>query len=141
MPGVRKAFTIFANLTADERFNTSIVLLETYGIQAVRSVPVDSTALPREEREHPVLATPVLFWEGSEAQTVKDAYAYAGAIRDALFAGVDGRREKRHCYVNYANGEEGRREMYGYDGRVERLGALKEVWDPKNRFGWYNPVV
>jgi hypothetical protein len=137
LAGVRKAFAIFANLTADTRFNASIILLENYGMYGVRAVDPKSTSLPTEERERPVLASPSIWWDGNDEHTARDAGVYAREIRDALATGV----EKRHCYVNYANGEEGKREMYGYDGRVERLTGLKGNWDPERRFGFYNPVV
>jgi hypothetical protein len=139
--GVRKAFTIFGKLTADPRFNTSITLLENYGMQGVRAIDTASTALAPEEREYPILASPVLWWAGDDAQTTKDAYAYTRTMRDALYTGVDKSNKKRHCYVNYANGEESKPEMYGYDARLTKLAKLKGEWDPKNRFGFYNPIV
>jgi hypothetical protein len=141
LEGVRKAFTIFGNITADPRFSASITLLENYGMEGVRAIDSASTALATEERKNPVLASPVLWWEGDDEQTTKDAYAYVGAMRNALYTGVDESDQRRHCYVNYANGEERRPEMYGYDWRVERLTKLKKEWDPKNRFGFYNPIV
>ncbi|KAF2036502.1 FAD-binding domain-containing protein [Setomelanomma holmii] len=139
--GVRKAFTIFGNLTADARFANSITLLENYGMQGVRAVDPATTALAPEERERPVLASPVLWWEGDNEKTTQDAYAYVSAMRNALYTGMDKANQKRHCYVNYANGEEKKPEMYGYDARLEKLTALKKEWDPKNKFGFYNPIV
>ncbi|KAI8938889.1 hypothetical protein NX059_004747 [Plenodomus lindquistii] len=139
--GVRKAFSVFGNLTADARFANSITLLENYGMQAVRAVDSETTALALEERKHPILASPVLWWDGDDAQTTRDAYTYADAMRNALYRGVDSRGEKRHCYVNYANGDEKKAEMYGYDARLKRLTKLKKAWDPLNRFGFYNSIV
>jgi hypothetical protein len=110
-------------------------------MKRVREVDPASTALAPEEREYPVLASPVLWWEGDNEQTTMDAYAYASAMRNALYTGLDKTDKKRHCYVNYANGEERKPEMYGYDSRLEKLAALKKEWDPKNKFGFYNPVV
>jgi hypothetical protein len=141
LQGARKAFTIFSNLTADLRFATSTVLLENYGMQGVRAVDSASTALAPEERERPVLASPSIWWEGSDEQAEKDANAYAQQIRNALSTGVDRNNQKRHYYVNYASGQETKPEMYGYDFRLEKLQKLKKEWDPKNRFGFYNPVV
>ncbi|KAB2104140.1 hypothetical protein AG0111_0g7602 [Alternaria gaisen] len=141
LEGVRNAFTIFGNITADPRFNTSITLLENYGMQGVRAVETASTAMPPEEREYPILASPVLWWAGDDAQTTKDAYAYTRAMRNALYTGLDKSNKKRHCYVNYASGEESKPEMYGYDARLTKLAKLKNEWDPENRFGFYNPIV
>ncbi|KAI0388497.1 FAD-binding domain-containing protein [Xylariaceae sp. FL0594] len=44
-------------------------------------------------------------------------------------------------YVNYAAGGEKLEEMYGYDGQVPRLRALKKKYDPQNRFRFYNPIA
>ncbi|KAJ4318684.1 hypothetical protein N0V94_004301 [Neodidymelliopsis sp. IMI 364377] len=143
LEGARKAFSIFGNVTADPRFNSSITLLENYGMQGVQAIDAATTALAPQEREYPVLANPVLWWDGDDVEDVNDAYAYASAIRNALSIGVDRSVDKkRHCYVNYANGEETRAEMYGYERwRLARLRELKMKWDPKNRFAFYNPVV
>lgn len=110
-------------------------------MQGVRAVDTASTALAPEEREYPILASPVLWWSGEDEKTTKDAYAYQREIRDALYSGVDGSEKKRHCYVNYANGEEPKPEMYGYDARIAKLTSLKRKWDPENKFRYYNPIV
>ncbi|KAF2124492.1 FAD-binding domain-containing protein [Dothidotthia symphoricarpi CBS 119687] len=142
LEGTRKAFTVFGNLTTDSRFSTSITLLENYGMEGVRKVSPELTALAPEERNYPVLASPILWWDGDDEQTTKDAYAYANAMRDAMYSGVDRNKYKRHCYVNYANGEETKPEMYGYESwRMQRLAKLKAEWDPMNKFGFYNPIV
>jgi hypothetical protein len=141
LQGIRKAFNIFANLTADSRFATSSVLLENYGIQGVRAIDSSSTSLAPEERERPVLTGPSIWWDGNDKQTEKDANVYAQDIRNALSMGIDKNNQKRHYYVNYASGVETKPEMYGYDSRLERLQKLKKELDPKNRFGFYNPVV
>lgn len=140
--GVRKAYTVFSNLSADARFSKSIILLENYGMEGVRAVDSESTALAPEEREYPALAGPVMWWEGDSEQDKQEAYAYIRAMEDALFMGIDKSGGKRHTYLNYANGaEKDVKQMYGYDGRLEKLAKLKEKWDPENRFGFYNPIV
>ncbi|KAH7396793.1 hypothetical protein DE146DRAFT_695984 [Phaeosphaeria sp. MPI-PUGE-AT-0046c] len=139
--GIREAYTIFSNLSADARFSKSIILLENYGMQGVRAVDPESTALALEERERPAMTGPVMWWEGNGEQDAQDAYDYIRRMERALFMGLDKSGGKRHTYVNYANGEENRAQLYGYDNRLERLAKLKKVWDPENRFGFYNPVV
>lgn len=143
LKGARKAFIIFGNVTAQPRFNSSITLLENYGMSGVRAVDSATTALAPQERQYPILANPVLWWDGNDAKDTEDANAYTNAIRDALYTGVDQSAEfKRHCYVNYANGGEPRQEMYGYESlRMARLWEMKRIWDLNNRFGFYNPIV
>ncbi|USP74879.1 hypothetical protein yc1106_02153 [Curvularia clavata] len=139
--GVRKALTIFGEITADPRFNTSITLMENYGMQGVRAIDAASTALAPEERDLPILASAVLWWAGEDEETTKVAQDYLHAMTDALYMGVDGdSNKKRHCYVNYASGEESRSEVYG-ESRLKKLAELKSKWDPENKFKYYNPIV
>ncbi|KAF2002674.1 FAD-binding domain-containing protein [Amniculicola lignicola CBS 123094] len=139
--GTRAGLAIFANATADPRFATSIVLLENYGMADVKTVPFESTALAPEERTHPILASPIFWWDGDNEQASKDAHAYAAAIKDALYKGVDKTKGKRHTYVNYAIGSEAREELYGHEKwRLAKLRALKKKWDGRNAFRFYAPI-
>jgi hypothetical protein len=141
LQGLRQAFTIYSNLSSDARFSLTAVLLENYGMQGVRAVDPALSSLAIEERERPILAGPVIWWEGEDEQAARDANAYLRAIRDALNTGIDKSHSERHVYVNYAIGDEDRSQLYGYDGRLQRLAELKVKWDPENRFGFYNPIV
>jgi hypothetical protein len=138
---LRNAFTVFAKAVADPRFAKSIILLENYGMKGVRAINPNSAALAKEEREYPILASPVFWWSGDDEKTRKDAFAYAQQMREAMFSGVDKAKAKRHTYVNYALGNEPKQQLYGYDGRLDKLRALKMQWDPQNAFAWYNPIV
>jgi hypothetical protein len=42
-------------------------------------------------------------------------------------------------YVNFAHGDEGPAAWYG-QRNLERLGRLKQIWDPKRLFSFYNAV-
>ena len=142
LPGLRHAFSIFANATSDSRFTTSAALLENYGNNVVSKIDPASTALAPEERTHPILTSAVLWYEGDDEKTHQDAVRYVTRIRDALNEGVDREKGKRHTYVNYAFGDETVRETYGYEEwRVEKLKKLKKLWDPRNEFGYYVPLV
>jgi hypothetical protein len=44
-------------------------------------------------------------------------------------------------YLNYAVGNEPLESIYGYDGQLTKLRALKTKYDPLNKFRWYNPIV
>jgi hypothetical protein len=139
--GLRKAYDVHNEASADPRFQLTILLLENYGMQGVRAVDPSTTALAPEERELAILAGPAIFWEGEDEQTKKDANAYIEAMREALFTGVDKNNQNRHTYVNYAKGAEKAQQLYGYDDRLHRLTMLKKQWDPKNQFGFYNPIL
>lgn len=136
----RKAFNVFTKMTADARFSHSVLLLENYGIQGVRAVDPSSTSLSLEERQYPAVANPTISWNGTAAVGQADAEAYGEQIRQAFFAGLP-KGANKHTYVNYAVGTEKFNQMYGYDtAKVKKLKALKKAYDPKNRFGFYNPV-
>ncbi|KAF2463779.1 FAD-binding domain-containing protein [Lindgomyces ingoldianus] len=140
--GLRKAFNVFAQASADPRFSTSAILTESYGMNGVRAVDAKTTALAPEERANPILTTPIFWWEGANPQDATDAEAYAAKIKDAMYSGVTAAGGKRHTYVNYAMGEESRAEMYGYEQwRMDKLKSLKSIWDPKNKFRFYNPII
>jgi hypothetical protein len=139
MDGVRQGFNVFKAATADPRFNTSIVLIENYGIQAVKAVDVTSTSLAPEERSRPILASPVMWYSGNDTQAKQEATQYAARIRDGFHTGSSA---TRHTYVNYAIGSESIQQVYGYESwRLNKLKALKKAWDPNNKFKWYNPLA
>jgi hypothetical protein len=46
------------------------------------------------------------------------------------------------AYVNYAFGDEGNEQWYGYEPwRLEKLRSLKALYDPNGAFNYYNPIV
>jgi hypothetical protein len=138
----RTAFNIFANATADSRFNTSSLLIENYGIDGVQKVDADSTGLAPEDRAYPILASPAFWWDGDDEQASKDAHAFAAKIKEALNTPLDNANLRRHTYVNYAMGTEDLTEMYGYESwRLEKLNAAKDKWDKGNAFKFYAPIV
>ncbi|KAK0649274.1 hypothetical protein B0T16DRAFT_436233 [Cercophora newfieldiana] len=69
--------------------------------------------------------------EGENVAVRATGVEYGERIREAT-------RANEHAYLNYAVGGEGLENVYGE--RLERLRALKKVWDPENRFGFYIPI-
>ena len=68
------------------------------------------------------------------------AAKYADQAR-ALFDAGEPQRPLT-AYVNYANGKETVEQVYGYEAwRQQKLRALKEEYDPENRFRFYNPII
>lgn len=70
-----------------------------------------------------------------------DAFAieWGDQTRDLWNAGQPGRLPT--AYTNYAFGDESLQEIYGYEPwRLERLRGLKQKYDPKERFNYYNPI-
>ncbi|KAJ1322929.1 fumiquinazoline A oxidase [Microdochium nivale] len=136
---MRAGFTLFADFTRSPMspFGTSIWLIESYGRKGVRDVPVDSAAVPAEERERHILHSPILWWDGSSEQEREQVREWAARYQ----AAVAPRDAEPHFYVNYAQGGEALDLVYGKDQeRLERLRRLKKEWDPDNRFGFYNPI-
>lgn len=136
--GMRRGFSKYTELTADPVFSTSAWLLESYGRVGVRDVLSDFNAVAPEERERHLLTSPMLWWKGDNEADRRKAMAYGSEIQKAIRgAGV-----VPHMYVNYAMGSETVAETYGRDqSRVKRLRQLKAKWDPKDRFGFYNPLT
>ena len=127
----------------EPELRNSAMVLEAYSLHAVQNVPAASTAFP--DRENGVLMASILVWDSaglnaSRAVEIEDrAMGYGREIRDAVVRGSGG---PLSAYVNYAHGDESLEAMYGYESwRVRRLRALKEEWDPENRFGWYAPII
>ena len=68
------------------------------------------------------------------------AYEIANKARDIWHAG-DAPWRKRTAYLNYAAGDETVEQLYGHESwRLEKLRALKKKYDPKGKFGFYNPI-
>ncbi|KAK5656478.1 hypothetical protein OQA88_4861 [Cercophora sp. LCS_1] len=133
---MRKGFNLFAELTADETFNTSAFILESYGRHGVRAVPPNENAVAPEERTLHLLGSPLLWWVGHDPKNREKAVSYGKRMQDAVRGS-----NPPHAYVNYAVGTEPLDEMYGRDEeRIERLRRLKREYDPLNRFGFYNPI-
>lgn len=141
---MRKAFGIFAELTTtDPVFNTSAFILESYGRHGVRAIPPGANAVAPEERSLHLLCSPLLWWDGDDAGNREKAMEVGKRMEEAVRSGSgDGGEGHHHAYVNYAVGDEPLGEVYGFDeGRLERLRKLKGEYDPKGRFGFYNPIL
>ncbi len=139
---MRAVFEYFAELTADCTFNTSVILLENLGTQGVRSADTSATSVASEERQDAILAAPAIWWQGDDADATAKAQDFGIKIQDAINAGRPSSAGPRHVYVNYAIGTESVPDIYGYDvDRVNKLKALKQQWDPENKFGFYAPLA
>jgi hypothetical protein len=139
---VRKTFSVFSELTTDQRFASSIFLLENYGMKGVHAIEERSTSIPIEERRNSILTSPVLVWTGDDEEAKQKAYKFGGQMKNALNEGQFTSGGKPHSYVNYASGEESLEEVYGYEPwRLNKLMRLKRAWDPHAQFGFYMPIV
>lgn len=133
---LRAGYEIFAAFTAEDVFATSGWLLESYGRKGPKDVPVDSTAVPAEERERHLLTSPMFWWDGNDGQNEQKALKAAREFQQAIR-----NEEEPHSYVNYAIGGEPMEEVYGRDAeRIQKLRTLKRKWDPSNKFGFYAPI-
>ncbi|KAK0724875.1 hypothetical protein B0H67DRAFT_657667 [Lasiosphaeris hirsuta] len=135
---MRAGFDILSELTADEKFATSVWLLESYGQEGVEAVPAAENAVAPEERSLHILAAPALWWAGDDEQDRERAELYGKRMQDAVRSGIS---VLPHSYVNYAIGREELPEVYGRDAaRLAKLRRIKEAYDPRNRFGFYAPI-
>ena len=110
-------------------------------MEAVHAVDSDCTAFP--ERQNSLLISPFMVHkpagDAQEDQKLDvEAIHYGKQMRDVI-AMASG--QKLNAYVNYAVGNESLEEMYGHERwRLEKLRRLKREYDPKGRFGFYNPI-
>lgn len=137
---MRVGFECFSELTADSRYKSSAWLLESYGSRGVWAQDYGASAVPREERDLPVLTGAITWWAGDSPDARDKAEKYGRSIRSALAAGASEDVNVAHVYLNYAVGSESLQQVYGGD-RLQRLRALKAKYDRFDRFRFYMPIV
>jgi hypothetical protein len=80
--------------------------------------------------------------QNGSSNTTLDALAMKSGeeIKKTL---VDGARKMggSHSYINYTNGRESLREIYGEEWRLEKLRQLKRRHDPRNQFRLYALIL
>ncbi|PIA89336.1 6-hydroxy-D-nicotine oxidase [Cercospora beticola] len=134
LAGMRAAVDLLKSLPTE--FNITRIILEAYSVNAVQSVPENSTAFA--DRSSNLLISPFITHAPNDANLARRGAVYGNEMRRVI---VEGSGHALNAYVNYAHGTETQRELYGYQQwRVDRLQKLKRKWDPSNRFGWYLPI-
>ncbi|KAH6603851.1 hypothetical protein Trco_007297 [Trichoderma cornu-damae] len=107
---------------------------EGYSTRATQAIDPNSSSYPH--RDEYLL---VFFAVAAPPPLVHAARSWADQSLAIWRAGQPDRRPA--TYVNYAVGNEPLETIYGYDGQLPRLRALKSKYDPLNKFRWYNPIV
>ncbi|KAM0561153.1 hypothetical protein ACHAPJ_003657 [Fusarium lateritium] len=135
----REAYDIFASATQEiPSLNGSTIMLEGYSVKGVGSIPSDSTAFPH--RNDNLMLAPMMMYAPQGPELDKQAAELGEKLRDILHKGSG--QVEMHSYVNYAFGEESKKNIYGYEPwRQERLLALKNKYDPHRRFSFYAPIA
>ncbi|PPJ56538.1 hypothetical protein CBER1_03926 [Cercospora berteroae] len=132
--GMRAVVDLLKSLPTE--FNITRIILEAYSVNAVQSVPENSTAFA--DRSSNLLISPFITHAPNDANLARRGAVYGNEMRRVM---VEGSGHALNAYVNYAHGTETQRELYGYQQwRVDRLQKLKRKWDPSDRFGWYLPI-
>jgi hypothetical protein len=134
----REVYNHFAAALNDTpAFNNSLFLFEGYSPQGVKPVPDSSTAFPF--RQNNLLVAPVIIYPPAGNDLDGKAARLGEGLRQTLHK-ASGKKEL-HAYVNYAFGNEGVENWYGFEKwRQDRLLALKEKYDPKRKFSFYAPI-
>ncbi|KAL8420607.1 hypothetical protein RB594_003411 [Gaeumannomyces avenae] len=123
---------------ADSPFHGSIFMFEGYPSQGLRAVDASSAAFAHRDRN--LLNAPLIQYNPASGADVEvRARELGGRLRDMLQAG-SGRAGKAAAYVNYGYGNEEEGQFYGDAARVEKLAALKDKYDPSDRFSFYAPI-
>ncbi|KAM0447700.1 hypothetical protein ACHAO4_008841 [Trichoderma viride] len=110
------------------------VFLEGYSTLATQAIDPSASAYPH--RDEYLL---VFILVATPPSMVNFSQAWADETLALWRASEPGRRPT--TYINYAVGNEPLESIYGYDGQLPKLRALKAKYDPQNKFRWYNPVV
>ncbi|KAI1275691.1 FAD-binding domain-containing protein [Xylaria sp. FL0933] len=127
-------FDSFLKQYPDSR--TSALIFETFSNQAVVRVPNERTAYPwRDAKGYFMLQ---LRWTGLDDPFGNIANAFAKELRADL-VDTSGYSELS-AYVSYAFGDETLEQKFGRD-KLSRLIQLKREWDPRNVFGYCNPLL
>ncbi|KAI1382420.1 hypothetical protein F4677DRAFT_401876 [Hypoxylon crocopeplum] len=136
---VRKVFDdIDATFREVPELAGSFFLLEGYSTQGVQAIDPRSTAFPH--RGDKILVTSYVQYQPN-ATIDPIAQAFGERLRQYLLEGSDDPAHL-HAYVNYANGDEGLHEIYGWEEwRLEKLKKLKVQWDPEDKMRYYFPIV
>jgi hypothetical protein len=153
LPVDSKAYNMDALVTAVEKFieltksvaefSGSFFQIEQFSTHTVRDIPTSDSAFPSRDARvliAPAFVYPSLNVENGERNSALDKMAlqYGQEVRRILVQGAK-KSGGSYAYVNYAFGGESEKEMYGKD-QIEKLRALKGIYDPDSRFGFYGPI-
>lgn len=84
-------------------------------------------------------SSPAIFYQPNSSLDAQ-AEEFGRHARNLLKAGSGS--AELYSYVNYAHGDESLEEVYGYEPwRLQKLRSLKKQYDPKNKFGFYEPIM
>ncbi|KAI0104017.1 hypothetical protein GGR51DRAFT_561393 [Nemania sp. FL0031] len=133
----RQIYSLFnENIKKHPELSSAVATMELYSVDAVRKVPRQQSSYSQRD-EFILNFFDVPFTQESSLEGF--AEEWAKETRNLWNAGQPGRRPT--TYLNYAFGDESLESIYGYDGQLDRLRALKHKYDPENRFQYYNPII
>ncbi|KAI1120194.1 Glucooligosaccharide oxidase [Nemania abortiva] len=113
------------------------VTLEAFPNQGTLETPDTATAYPWRDAKYNILLQ--FSWQQPvSASAVNESTDFALELRDD-FQATSGYNNLT-VYVNYAHGDETPEQIYRAD-KLARLRELKNIWDPKNMFRFYNPII
>ncbi|KXJ85156.1 hypothetical protein Micbo1qcDRAFT_128479 [Microdochium bolleyi] len=114
------------------------IIHEGYSTRSVQDGQPDASAYPFRQDYHLMLMQ--VTFQSQEDALVIEARAWTDRVRQWWHEGQPHR--PMHAYVNYANGFEPLEEIYGSESwRLEKLRQLKQLYDPRNSFRYYNPII
>ncbi|KAJ8125423.1 hypothetical protein O1611_g8216 [Lasiodiplodia mahajangana] len=121
-------------LRSNEDARSSIFFVEQFSKTGVLQIPNSETSYPWRD------VTAHLLWNygWTDPATLPAIERFGTQWRDTLQASSG--FTPQEIYVNYAHGDENPEVLYS-KAKLPRLRALKQIWDPKNVFGFYNSLV
>lgn len=135
----RQAYDVFAwTIHENANFSNSLFMFEGFSKQGVRTVHDRLSSFAY--RGDNLLAAPLITYKPADVELDRSAKVLGERLRSILQEGTG--RKEMHVYVNYAYGDETKQQWYGGDKcRQGKLSALKQKFDPDNRFGFYAPLA
>ncbi|KAI0017590.1 FAD binding domain-containing protein [Xylariomycetidae sp. FL0641] len=128
-----------AFVAAHPAASASILFYEIFAQQAVTAVPADATAFANRDLGNILALFQTTYTDPSVAPA---ADAWAKGVRDEVVKPEHSGYDRESVYMNYAHGDEPIESLYGYeDWRIQRLRSLKQQYDPRGVFNFYNSVL
>jgi hypothetical protein len=132
---LRKIWTQFEAFSGKPGAGLSLVNIQAYSNDKIRSVPLEATSVGpalRKKTFHSFICTAYTDPElNEEARQLGDTFRSEMAQADGT---------ERLVYPNFACGDETLTQLWGDESHIQKLQSLKKKYDPGNVFSQFLPL-